>query len=180
MSKLFDLYNSVIKKKLIKEFNYVSIMQVPKLIKIVLNISLDSESLEKKIINNVFLNLKLISGQKPIFTKSKKSISNFKIRKNFIIGCKVTLRKKNMWNFLDKLIFIVIPRIRDFRGFSKKSFDKNGNLNIGIKEHTIFPEINYEKIFYNHGLNISIVINNNSINESFKLLKYFYFPFKII
>ncbi len=179
MSKLFDLYNNVVKKKLIKKFNYISVMQVPKLVKIVLNVSLNSEFLEKKKINDVFLNLKLISGQKPIFTRSKKSISNFKIRKNFIIGCKVTLRKDNMWNFLDKLIFIVIPRIRDFRGFSKKSFDKNGNLNIGIKEHNIFPEINYEKIICNHGLNISIIIKNNGINESFKLLKYFYFPFKL-
>ncbi len=177
MSKLLNLYNNVVKKKLVKKFNYTSIMEVPKIVKIVLNVSLNSFSLEKKKIDDVFLNLKLISGQKPIITKSKKSISNFKVRHNSPIGCKVTLRKKMMWNFLDKLIFISIPRIRDFRGFSIKSFDKYANLNIGIKENTIFPEIDYSKVNYLHGMNISLIINTFNIEESFSLLSCFNFPF---
>ncbi len=178
MSKLYNLYKNVIIYDFIKKFNYKSIMEVPKLIKIVLSVSLNSIDLSQNKINNVILNLKLISGQLPIITKSKKSISSFKIRKNFPIGCKVTLRKKLMWFFLDKLIFIVIPRIRDFRGISKKSFDNYGNLNIGIKEHIIFPEIDYEKTKYIHGMNISIVIKNKNIKESIFLLNCFSFPFK--
>ncbi len=177
MSMLLNLYKNVVVKKLIKEFNYTSIMEVPKLLKIILNVSLNFSALEKKKINDVFINLKLISGQKPIIINSKKSIANFKIRSGFPIGCKVTLRKKMMWNFLDKLIFISIPRIRDFRGFSKKSFDKYANLNIGIKENTIFPEIDYEKVIHLHGMNITLVTNKYNIKESFSLLSNFYFPF---
>ncbi len=177
MSKLFSLYKNIIIKKLMDKFHYKSIMGVPNLIKIILSTSLNSYNLEKKRLNCVLDNIKLISGQKPIITKSKKSIANFKIRKGMPIGCKVTLRKKNMWNFLDKLIFVSIPVIRDFRGFSKKSFDKNANLNIGIKEQTIFPEINYEKIIYIHGLNISIITNTNILSQSLFLLKKLYFPF---
>ncbi len=178
MSNLYNLYKSIIIYDFFKKFNCKSIMEVPKIIKIVLSVSLNSIDLSKNRINNVLLNLKLISGQLPVIVKSKKSISSFKIRKNFPIGCKVTLRKKIMWFFLDKLIFIVIPRIRDFRGISKKSFDKNGNLNIGIKEHIIFPEIDYEKAKYIHGMNVSVVIKNKSIKESIFLLSSFSFPFK--
>ncbi len=177
MSNLFILYKDVVTKNLIDKFNYKSIMQVPRLVKIVLSVSLNSFNLEKKRLLDVSRNLKLITSQQPIITKSKKSIANFKIRQGFPIGCKVTLRKKNMWNFLDKLIFIAIPRIRDFRGFSKNSFDNYANLNIGIKEHTIFPEINYEKVIYIHGLNISIITNTNVLKESISLLTEFYFPF---
>ncbi len=178
MSNLYNLYKNTIIYNFIKKFNCKSIMEVPKIIKIILNVSLNSMNLSKNRINDVLLNLKLISSQLPIIIKSKKSISSFKIRKGFPIGCKVTLRKKLMWYFLDKLIFIVIPRIRDFRGISKKSFDKYGNLNIGIKEHIIFPEINYEKTKYIHGMNISIVIKNKDIKESIFLLNSFSFPFK--
>ncbi len=177
MSNLFILYKDVVIKRLIDKFNYQSVMEVPKLVKIVLSVSLNNLNLEKKRLVDVCTNLKLITGQQPIVTKSKKSIANFKIRQGFPIGYKVTLRKKNMWNFLDKLIFIAIPRIRDFRGFSKKSFDKYANLNIGIKEHTIFPEINYEKVVYIHGLNISIVTTTNILKESKALLTEFHFPF---
>lgn len=177
MSKLLDLYKKKIHINLIKKFNYKSIMQVPRLLKIVINVGLNYKFLEKKKIDFILNNIKLISGQKPILTKSKKSISSFKIRKGFPIGCKVTLRKKIMWNFFDKLIFIVIPRIRDFRGFSIKNFDKYGNLNIGIKENTIFPEIDYEKINYLHGLNLSIITSKNNINECISLFKEFKFPF---
>ncbi len=178
MNSLYNLYKKKIIYNFLKKFNCKSIMEVPKITKIVLSVSLNSVDLSKNKINNVLLNLKLISGQLPVIIKSKKSISSFKIRKNFPIGCKVTLRKKIMWFFLDKLIFIVIPRIRDFRGISKKSFDKYGNLNIGIKEHIIFPEIDYEKAKYIHGMNISIVIRNKNIKESIFLLSSFSFPFK--
>ncbi len=178
MSKLFILYKNIIINKFLNKFKYSSLMQVPKLIKIVINVGLNYKYLDKKYFNIVLDNLKLISCQKGIITKSKKSISNFKIRCGFPIGCKVTLRKHNMWNFLDRLIFIVIPRIRDFRGFSKKSIDKNGNLNIGIKEHIIFPEIIYDNIKYIHGMNISIVLNNCLFEESFYLFKNFLFPFR--
>ncbi len=177
MSNLFILYKDVIIKNLIDRFNYNSIMEVPKLVKIVLSVSLNSLNLEKKRLFDVCTNLKLITGQQPIIIKSKKSIANFKIRQGFPISCKVTLRKISMWNFLDKLIFIAIPRIRDFRGFSKKSFDNYANLNIGIKEHTIFPEINYDKVIYIHGLNISIVTTTNILKESIALFTEFYFPF---
>ncbi len=177
MSKLFVLYKNVIINKFINKFNCSSLMEVPKLIKIVINVGLNSRLLENKFLKIVLNDLSLISCQKAILTRSKKSISNFKIRSGLPIGCKVTLRKKNMWNFFDKLIFIVIPRIRDFRGFSKKSIDKNGNLNIGVKEHTIFPEINYENIKFIYGMNISIVLNNCNYNESFYLFNKFLFPF---
>ncbi len=177
MSKLYNLYKKVFINKFMNKFNCKSIMQVPKLIKIVINIGLNFKNFDKKNFSIIIKNLTLISCQKPIITKSKKSISNFKIRSNMPIGCKVTLRKKNMWNFLDKLIFIIIPRIRDFRGFSKKSVDINGNLNIGIKEHTIFPEINYEEIKFIHGMNISVVLNNCGFDKSFYLFNKFLFPF---
>lgn len=177
MSVLLDLYKNVLVNKMMKEFKYSSVMEVPRLIKIVVNVGFGSANYDKKKFNKVIENISLISGQKPIITCSRKSISNFKIRRGFPVGCKVTLRRKLMWNFLEKLIFISIPRIRDFRGFSKKSFDKYANLNIGIKEQTIFPEIDYEKITYVHGLNISIITNTYVLKESFILLKEFYFPF---
>ncbi len=177
MSKLFNLYKNKSIPFLVKKFSYKSIMQVPRLIKIVINICIGLSSIDKKYLDDAFFNLSLISSQRPILTYAKKSIANFKLRKGIPIGCKVTLRKKLMWNFLDKFIFISIPRIRDFRGFSKKCFDKYGNLNIGIKEQTIFPEIDYEKIKKIHGMDISININSNKIEENYALLSSFYFPF---
>ncbi len=176
---LLDLYKKKIIDKMIYKFNYSSVMAVPRLNKIVINVGLNFHGLDiKKKIEIVLNNLKLISGQKPILIFAKKSIANFKLRKGSYIGCKVTLRKKLMWNFLEKLIFISIPRIRDFRGFSKKSFDNNANLNIGIKEYTIFPEIIYEEINYLHGLNISIITSSHKLNEVLYLFSLFSFPFK--
>lgn len=162
-----------------KEFNYRSIMQVPKIQKITLNMGVGKSIHNKKILNNAILNLTTITGQKPIITKAKKSIANFKIRKGYPIGCKVTLRKKKMWNFFEKLVLIAIPRIRDFRGLSLNSFDGFGNYNIGIKEQIIFPEINYDKIDNIRGLDISITTSAKSNKEGIALLKYFNFPFKI-
>ncbi len=177
MSVLLDLYKNVLVNKMMKEFKYSSVMEVPRLIKIVVNVGFGSANYDKKKFNKVIENISLISGQKPIITCSRKSISNFKIRRGFPVGCKVTLRRKLMWNFLEKLIFISIPRIRDFRGFNKKSFDKQGNFNIGVKEHTIFPEIDYEKSGFLHGLDISINILSGCVNESFVFLTYLFFPF---
>ncbi len=174
---LFNLYKKKIINDFIKKFNYTSLMEVPKLIKIVINIGVGGIT-DKNKIDDVCLNLKLITGQKPIVTNSRKSIANFKIRRGNPIGCKVTLRRKLMWCFLEKLIYISIPRIRDFRGFSIKSFDKYCNLNIGIKEHTIFPEIDYEKINRLYGLDISIVTSSINLKEVFYLFSSFSFPFR--
>lgn len=178
MKNLNIYYKKNIKQKMMIKFNYKSIMQVPNLKKITINMGVGKSVNNKKILDNAISDLTLISGQKPIITKAKKSIANFKIRKGYPIGCKVTLRKKKMWDFFKRLIFIAIPRIRDFRGFSKKSFDGFGNYNIGIKEQIIFPEINYNKIDNIRGLDISITTTANSDKEGLELLKYFHFPFK--
>ncbi|QJC32927.1 50S ribosomal protein L5 [Enterobacteriaceae endosymbiont of Donacia semicuprea] len=178
MSKLYNYYKNKIVKKLILDFKYNSIMQVPCIKKITLNMGVGKVILDKKHLNNAINDLTVISGQKPIITKSHKSISGFKIRKGYPIGCKVTLRKKRMWDFFERLLWIAIPRIRDFRGLSKKSFDKNGNYNIGIKEQIIFPEINFDKIDHIRGLDIAITTNKTSIKESYALFKEFNFPFR--
>ncbi|QTM69020.1 50S ribosomal protein L5 [Buchnera aphidicola (Hormaphis cornu)] len=177
MVALYDYYRQNIRKDLKKKFGYSSIMQIPNINKITLNMGIGMEVGNKKVLNFAMSDLMLISGQKPIVTRAKKSIASFKIRKDYPIGCKVTLRGKNKWNFLDKLITIVIPRIRDFRGFSKKSFDGFGNYSIGIREHIIFPEINYDKIDKVRGLDISITTTAISDQESFELLKACHFPF---
>lgn len=177
MSILYNHYKKNIIKKLIIKFNYTSIMEVPTLKKITLNMGIGKATNNQKILENALTNLTLISGQKPYITKSKKSISGFKIRQGQNIGCKVTLRKKRMWEFFERLIFISIPRIRDFRGLSLKSFDGFGNYNIGIKEQIIFPEINYDKIDNIRGLDIAITTTAKSNKEGIALLKEFNFPF---
>ncbi|QJC34931.1 50S ribosomal protein L5 [Enterobacteriaceae endosymbiont of Donacia piscatrix] len=179
MLKLYNFYKKKIIKKLMSEFKYTSVMQVPCIKKITLNMGVGKALLDKKHLDNAVNDLTLISGQKPIITKSRKSIASFKIRKGYPIGCKVTLRKKKMWFFFDRLLLIVLPRIRDFRGLSKKSFDKNGNYNIGIKEQIIFPEINFDKIDHIRGLDIAITTNKISNKESYALFKAFNFPFKL-
>ncbi|QJC31700.1 50S ribosomal protein L5 [Enterobacteriaceae endosymbiont of Donacia tomentosa] len=178
MSKLYNYYKNKIVKKLMLDLKYYSIMQVPCIKKITLNMGVGKVITNKKFLDNAINDLTLISGQKPIITKSRKSIASFKIRQGHPIGCKVTLRKKRMWNFFERLLWIVIPRIRDFRGLSKKSFDKQGNYSIGIKEQIIFPEINFDKIDRIRGLDITISTNAISNKEGYALLKEFYFPFK--
>ncbi|BBA84844.1 50S ribosomal protein L5 [endosymbiont of Pachyrhynchus infernalis] len=178
MNELYKLYKNKIIYEIKDIMNYSSIMQVPKIEKITLNIGIGDAFYNKKLMDNSLKELEKISCQKPIITKSKKSISNFKIRKGYPIGCKVTLRNKIMWIFIYKLINIAIPRIRDFRGLSFKSFDKNGNYNIGIDEQIIFPEIDYNLIDKIKGMDININIKSSSINESFLLLKKLNFPFK--
>lgn len=176
--KIKKYFKNEITKKMMIDLKYSSIMQVPKIQKITLNMGLGNFATDKKILNNALSDLKLISGQKPIITKARKSIAGFKIRKGYPIGCKVTLRGNRMWSFFERLLYIAIPRIRDFRGLSIKSFDGYGNYTLGIKEQIIFPEIDYDKIDKIRGFNITITTSSLSNFESQKLFSYFNFPFR--
>ncbi|XBC38649.1 MAG: 50S ribosomal protein L5 [Buchnera aphidicola (Melaphis rhois)] len=178
MSFFYDYYKTKILKEFMDKFNYSSVMQVPKIHKITLNIGLGLASSDKKSLDSAIDDLTKISGQKPLVTKARKSVSSFKIRKGYPIGCKVTLRGQRKWNFLERLIIIAIPRIRDFRGLSKKSFDGRGNYSIGIREQIIFPEIDYDKIDRIRGINITITTTAKSDHEGCVLLSAFNFPFK--
>ena len=178
MSRLKKLYNTSITQNLLKEFSYKSIMEVPRVTKVTLNIGLGEATTDKKLIENALDDLTKISGQKPVITKARKSIASFKVREGYPIGCMVTLRGERMFDFLDRLISIAIPRIMDFRGVSAKSFDGRGNYNMGIKEQIIFPEIDYDKIDSLRGMNICITTSAKSDEEAKALLKSFSFPFK--
>lgn len=171
-------YNDEIVEKLKKEFNYSSIMEVPKITKITINMGLGDAVEDKKIINFALDDMTKIAGQKPVTTLSKKSIAGFKIRENYPIGCKVTLRRQRMFDFLQRLISIAIPRIRDFRGFSSKAFDGRGNYSLGIKEQIVFPEIQYDKIDKIRGMDITITTTAKTDAEARALLKAFGFPLK--
>ena len=178
MARLAEKYNSQIREQLKGKFGFKNIFEVPKLEKIIVNIGVGEAVSDSKVINNAINDLTLITGQKPVITKAKKSIAGFKLRKGLSIGCKVTLRKKRMYEFLDRLIFIALPRVRDFKGLSKKSFDGLGNYSIGIKEQIIFPEINYDKIDKVRGMDITIVTSSNNNEHAYELLKSFNLPFK--
>jgi large subunit ribosomal protein L5 len=171
------LYSEEVVPKLRKEFGYKSVMQVPKLEKIVVNMGVGSAHEEAKLLDNAIEDLKTITGQKPVVTRAKKSISNFKIREGWSIGAKVTLRGKRMYDFLDRLINTAIPRVRDFRGFSGKQFDGRGNFSMGVREQVIFPEIDYDKIDKVRGMDITIVTTAKTDQESAALLAAFGFPF---
>ena len=175
---LRKLYNDKIIKKMISVFNYSNVMEVPKLKSISLNIGLGDAKNNSKGLESALQELTLITGQKPIITKAKKDISNFKIRKGWPVGCKVTLRSNMMFEFLERLISIALPRTRDFRGLSFKSFDGRGNYNFGIKEQIIFTEINYDKIQAVRGLNVTITTTSKTDDEAYELLKSFGFPLK--
>ena len=161
-----------------KQFGYKSAMQVPRISKITLNMGVGEAVADKKIMDNAVADMQKIAGQKPVVTKSRKSIAVFKIRRGYPIGCMVTLRDKRMYEFLDRLVSIAIPRIRDFRGLSAKSFDGRGNYNMGVKEQIIFPEIEYDKIDALRGLNITITTTAKTDEEARALLTAFNFPFK--
>lgn len=178
MNKLKTFYNSTVIQEFINKKLSKNIMDVPKITKIVINMGFDHANTTKKQINDILIDLSLISGQKPIITKAKKSIAGFKIREGFELGCKVTLRKNNMYNFLDKLLFLILPRVRDFKGLNIKSFDGKGNYSLGIKEHIVFPEIDYNKVDVIRGMDISIVTNAGNNEKGFLLLKAMKFPFK--
>ena len=175
---LRKLYNEKIVGDLKKFYNYKNIMEVPKIQCISINIGLGDAKNNAKGLESALKELTLISGQKPIVTKAKKDISNFKIRKGWPVGCKVTLRSNMMYEFLERLISIALPRTRDFRGLSYKSFDGKGNYNFGIKEQIIFNEINYDKIQAVRGLNITLVTTSKTDHEAYQLLKSFGFPLK--
>jgi large subunit ribosomal protein L5 len=171
-------YNEKIIKNLQKEFGYQSAMQVPKITKITLNMGVGDAVDDKKVINFAIDDMTKIAGQKPVTTLSRKSIAGFKIRENWPIGCKVTLRRRKMYEFLERLISIAIPRIRDFRGFNNRSFDGRGNYSLGVKEQIVFPEIQYDKIDKLRGMDITITTTAKSDAEAKALLKAFGFPLK--
>jgi large subunit ribosomal protein L5 len=178
MASLQVFYKETIVPQLFKELNCKSIMEVPKITKITLNMGVGEAVGDKKIIEHAVSDMTKISGQKPVVTLARKSIAGFKIRDNYPIGCKVTLRKKRMYEFLERLINIAIPRIRDFRGLNPKSFDGMGNYSMGITEQIIFPEIDYDKIDSLRGMDISITTTAKTDNEAKMLLKAFNFPLK--
>jgi len=175
---LKDIYEKEVIPELKKSFGYQNMMQIPMLEKIVLNIGLGEAIKNVKLLDSAVGDLSLIAGQKPVITKARKSIAAFKLREGMPIGCMVTLRSEKMYNFLDKLINIALPRVRDFRGISGKAFDGRGNYSLGIKEHIIFPEIDYDKTDSIKGLNVSIVTTAKTDEEGRTLLKLFGMPFK--
>lgn len=178
MARLLEHYKSEIVKDLMKHFGYESVMQAPRISKITLNMGLGEAMDDKKVITSAISDMEKISGQKPVATLARKSIAGFKVREGWPIGCKVTLRGKKMYEFLDRLITIALPRVRDFRGLSAKSFDGRGNYSMGFKEQIVFPEIEYDKIDALRGLDITITTSAKSDKEAYALLKAFSFPFK--
>ena len=178
MARLQQIYREKIAPELMAKFGYKSPMQVPRLSKITLNMGVSEAVADKKVMDNAVGDLTKIAGQKPVTTKAKKSIAGFKIRDGYPIGCMVTLRGPRMYEFLDRLVTIAMPRIRDFRGIAGKGFDGRGNYNLGVKEQIIFPEIEYDKIDALRGMNISITTTAKSDDEARALLAAFKFPFK--
>ena len=178
MSQLKTFYDETVVPKLKEKFNYTNTMQIPKIEKIVINMGLGEAIHNIKIIDSAVEELKQISGQQPVVTRAKKSIASFKLREGMPIGCMVTLRKKRMYDFLNKLVNVALPRVRDFRGISGKAFDGAGNYSLGVKEQLIFPEIEYDKIDKIKGLNVSIVTTAKTNEEGRELLKLMGMPFK--
>ena len=178
MTRLSEEFKNSIKKKMMEKFDYKNFYSIPKITKIVLNMGIGDAKDDPKLLDKAQEELSLISGQKAVKTKAKKAIAAFKIREGMALGVSVTLRNKIMYEFLDRLINIAIPRIRDFRGLNSKSFDGNGNYTLGIKEQIIFPEINYDKIDKVRGLNITICTTAKNNEEGLELLKNFNMPFK--
>jgi large subunit ribosomal protein L5 len=178
MARLKEVYKKDVVPALIKQFGYKSAMEVPRIEKIVLNMGVGEAVGDKKLLENASGDMAKISGQKPVVTKARKAIAVFKIREGYPIGCMVTLRKERMYEFLDRLISIALPRVRDFRGMSGRAFDGRGNYNMGVKEQIIFPEIEYDKIDAMRGMNITITTTAKSDAEAKALLAAFHFPFK--
>jgi large subunit ribosomal protein L5 len=176
--RLKKLYQEVIIPEMMKKFGYKSVMQVPRLVKIVVNMGVGQATQDPKLLEMAMKELAKITGQKPVIRRARKSISNFKLRAGMAIGCKVTLRRERMYEFLDRLINAAIPRIRDFRGLSDKSFDGRGNYTLGIKEHIIFPEINVDEVERIFGMDITIVTTAKTDEEAYELLRLFGMPFR--
>lgn len=178
MARLREFYNSTVVPELMKQFNYKSVMEVPRIEKITLNMGVGEAVADKKVMEHAVADLEKIAGQKPVVTVARKSIAGFKIRDNYPVGCKVTLRRDQMFEFLDRLVTVALPRVRDFRGVSCKSFDGRGNYNMGVREQIIFPEIEYDKIDALRGLNITVTTTAKTDEEAKALLSLFKFPFK--
>ncbi len=178
MATLQEYYRSKVVADLTEKFGYKSVMEVPRISKITLNMGVSEAVADRKVIEHAVEDLTKISGQKPVITKSRKAIAGFKIREDYPIGCMVTLRGRRMYEFLERLIAVALPRVRDFRGISSKSFDGRGNFNLGVKEQIIFPEVEYDKVDTLRGLNISITTTANTDDEARALLSAFRFPFR--
>jgi large subunit ribosomal protein L5 len=178
MAKLHEVYKDKVVAELQEKFGFSSVMQVPQIEKITLNMGVGEALADKKILDNAVADLEAISGQKPLITKARKSVAGFKVREGYPIGCKVTLRGERMWEFLERLISIALPRVRDFRGVSAKSFDGRGNYSMGVREQIIFPEIDYDKVDRVRGLDITITTSAGSDEEGRALLAAFNFPFR--
>lgn len=178
MARLQDYYKTTVVPELLKQFGYKSVMEVPRITKITLNMGVGEAVGDKKVLENAVGDMVKIAGQKPVVTKARKAIAGFKIREGYPIGCMVTLRGNRMFEFLDRLVTVAMPRIRDFRGISGKGFDGRGNYNVGVKEQIIFPEIEYDKIDALRGMNISITTTAKTDAEGKALLAAFKFPFK--
>ena len=178
MARLHDYYRDQVVNELKNKFGYKSVMQVPRIEKITLNMGVGEALTDKKLLDNAVADLAAISGQKPLVTKARKSVAGFKIRQGYPIGCKVTLRGERMWEFFERLITIAVPRIRDFRGLSAKSFDGRGNYSMGVREQIIFPEIDYDKVDRVRGLDITITTTAKNDEEGQALLAAFNFPFR--
>lgn len=178
MAKLHEVYKDKVVAELQEKFGFSSVMQVPQIEKITLNMGVGEALADKKILDNAVADLEAISGQKALITKARKSVAGFKVREGYPIGCKVTLRGERMWDFFERLVSIAIPRIRDFRGVSAKSFDGRGNYSMGVREQIIFPEIDYDKVDRVRGMDITITTSAKSDEEGRALLEAFNFPFK--
>ena len=178
MARLKEFYKDSVVKKMTEQLGYTSVMQVPRIEKITLNMGVGEAVADKKVMENAVGDMEKIAGQKVVVTKAKKSVAAFKIRDDYPVGCKVTLRRERMYEFLDRLVTVAIPRIRDFRGIPAKSFDGRGNYNMGVKEQIIFPEIEYDKIDAIRGMNITITTTAKTDEEAKALLAAFSFPFR--
>ncbi|MDP2426060.1 MAG: 50S ribosomal protein L5 [Candidatus Izemoplasmatales bacterium] len=178
MNRLLEKYNNEIMPALQAKFNYSSVMECPKITKVVINIGAGDAVANPKVLDDAVSELAQITGQKPVITRAKKSIANFKLREDMPIGCKVTLRGERMYQFLDKLVTIALPRVRDFRGVNPKGFDGRGNYTLGVKEQLIFPEINYDKVNKVRGMDVVIVTTAKTDQEAYELLKLAGMPFR--
>ncbi|AKJ94296.1 50S ribosomal protein L5 [Thioalkalivibrio versutus] len=178
MERLREEYESTVKQALREQFSYANVMEIPRVTKVTLNMGLGDAVADKKVIEHAVSDMTAIAGQKPVVTKARKSIAGFKIRDDYPIGCKVTLRRREMYEFLDRLISVALPRVRDFRGFSAKAFDGRGNYSMGIKEQIIFPEIDYDRVDKLRGMDITITTSARTDAEAKALLEAFRFPFR--
>ncbi|MDJ0292567.1 50S ribosomal protein L5 [Bacillus safensis] len=177
MNRLQERYEKEVVPAMMEKFGYKNIMQVPKIEKVVINMGVGEAKDNPKVLESAVSDLQIIAGQKPVLTRAKKSVANFKIRENMALGCKVTLRKTNMYEFVDKLVSIALPRVRDVRGVSAKAFDGRGNYSLGIKEQLIFPEIEYDKVDKVRGMDIIFVTSANTDEEARELLRFLGMPF---